>query len=100
MLNVEKAVSAWGLAPLALSTIKLSLLKSNEIAWKNKRGCLICLISPCCDSTKVGNKVVRVALLGSCKFILTLAWAIELDIIMRRIIGAARGSRCRWMLWS
>ncbi len=38
LLNAEKAVSAWGLAPLALSATKLSLLKSNEIAWKNKKG--------------------------------------------------------------
>ena len=37
MLGAEKAVGAWGLAPLALSATKLSLLKSSEIAWKNKR---------------------------------------------------------------
>jgi hypothetical protein len=61
---------------------------------------LLCIKSACCDSTNVGNEVVRVALLGSRKFILALARAIELDMIMRRIIGAARVSRCRWMLWS
>ncbi len=37
VLNAAKAVSAWGLAPMALSATKLSLLKSNKIAWKNKR---------------------------------------------------------------
>ena len=48
----------------------------------------------------MGIEAVRLALLGSCNFIFTAARAIALDVIMRRIIGTAQGSRCRWMLWS
>ena len=36
----------------------------------------------------------------SCDRIFIAARVIALDMIMRRIIGTARRSRCRWMLWS
>jgi len=48
----------------------------------------------------VGIEVVRLSLLGSCNFIFATAGAIALDMIMIRMIGTARGSRCRWMFWS